>query len=251
MLRTSTCHALLLSLAIAACGPGGGGSDTQDGSSSGGSSSGTTAEPATSTGPTTSGATGEATGDTTAGETGTAADTTSADTGTSSETGATTGATTGDTTGDTGGLPDGACRSNADCDPRMGESCYAPDELNCGACQIPDKPCVEGDGCAGDEACVPFDAPCACNPGETHCIPQCSKDSCGDTAVCNAETGICEPLTCAKDGIVCPPLFDCVPDAEGDGCVRRTCTVDDDCDGAPCVEGECHDTFGACMPPAP
>lgn len=153
---------------------------------------------------------------------------------------------TGDPTGD---LPAGACREEEDC-VGPGESCFTPDRPNCGDCRAPQAPCARDRACGDDEVCVPFTAPCACEPGAGQCVPRCDDD-CGADAVCDEATGKCQPLTCSEDGVECPPHFDCVPGSGGSDCLRRVCDADDECEGSPCVLGHCFDDFGSCAPPAP
>lgn len=213
---------------------------------------------------------GDKTTDTT--DTTTSSSTTSAtgDPTTGTSAGATTTSTTGDdpttgpiittststiTTSTTGGPGDGTCRSDADCDADMFESCFAPDEVNCGDCQIPDDPCDEQMACDFGLTCVPFVAPCACNPGDTQCVPilLCmTDDECPDGQSCDVE-GTCTHETCDAGQALCPPQFDCDPNATTDDhCVRHPCAADDECSaGGFCVEGHCFTSLGACMPPAP
>jgi hypothetical protein len=233
---------------VLACGPDKGDGDgssstgeTQTASTGASEPTGSTTDP---TSPTSVTGTGEAT----TGE-GTTASSISISTSETDATGTTAG--TGDT-GTTDELPPGACRSDADCFAENFEICFAPDEFNCGACQVPETPCMPDDTCAPGLVCVPFMAPCACDPGEGACVPVCDADSCGREASCNAMTGACEPLKCSGDGPACPPLFACVPVRGGeDECQRQACETDEDCGGQPCVEGLCHEGFGVCQPPAP
>ena len=172
--------------------------------------------------------------------------------GSSMSTGGETDAT-GTTDATTGELPPGECRSDADCSAESFESCFAPGELNCGACMVPETPCTLGDACGPGLVYAPFMGPCACNPGEGACVPVCDAESCGREATCNPMTGLCEPWTCFEDGPACPPFFVCAPGrgGEDDRCERQACAVDSDCFGTPCVEGFCYGEYGVCQPPAP
>lgn len=129
----------------------------------------------------------------------------------------------------------------------MFESCYAPDDPNCGPCAVPQMPCQTDENCGPDATCLPFVAPCMCNFGDGECVPFCEPDSCAPGTVCDAVTGVCEPLTCSGDGVVCMPLFECVPGSGGDECQRLSCETDGECGGMPCVEGGCHADFGVCQ----
>ena len=227
MLRLQTCTSLWLLLLIA-CGDGKGTTNSTDGASTSSTSS-------TSHGSSSSSDSHSSSGDGTV----TTAPTTSSASTTDGVT-TTTVADTGEvSTGETGDLPEGACRDSADCTGRF-ESCFAPGKQNCGDCQGPDNPCFDNDGCEDGLVCLPFEAPCACEPG-----------GCGPDADCNVLSGACEPFNCSDDNILCPPHFDCVPGSGGDDCVRHPCSEDADCGGTPCVEGGCHEQFGVCMPPAP
>lgn len=241
---------LLPLLLVLACGDDTKTSATADTTSSTGdtsSSTGDTSDTSTSTtAPTTDGS-AEASNTDTGVDTSTGAPLT---TSTTSTTDLTTTGETGDTT--TGGLPDG-CHDDSECDPDAAEFCFAPDENNCGACQVPDAPCLDQSECDIGLLCVPFDAPCACEPGAMQCVPilPCMNDQqCADDQFCDQNA--CAPATCDGQMFDCPPLFDCVPNsAPKDHCVRRACEADEDCDGAFCVENRCFETLGACMPPAP
>lgn len=167
--------------------------------------------------------------------------------------GPTTGLTsTSESSGSSSGGPmDGSCRSDADCDAGMFESCFAPDEVNCGDCQIPGVPCDAQTLCEPGFACVPFVAACACEPGAMECVAvlACLTDGdCMDDALFCSDK-VCAQKTCDGQMFACPALFDCVADAPGDHCVRRMCSDDGDCDGGLCVEGRCFAEFGNCEPP--
>lgn len=220
-----------LSCLLVAC-PGDGKTDTQD----------PTGETSHSTGAASS--TTAATGDTS--DTGVDASTavvTAADTGSATTTTATTTAAT------TGDLPDGACRSDADC-AAQDEQCFAPGEANCGDCQGPSEPCVLDRDCADGTVCAPFVASCPCDPTARGCVPKCDGD-CGPAATCDPDSGQCVPLTCSQDDLACPPHFHCAPGSGADDCERDTCAADDECDGGFCVESRCHDGLGHCSPLAP
>ena len=239
-LRAIPCtFALLL-----ACGLEKGGSADGTSGSEGGATSSTGDPQTTGTGDPTTGAT-------TSTDTGTDDGTASSVSISTGETGA-TGATgdTGDT-GGTGDLRPGECRSNEDCSDEMSESCFAPGQSNCGACQVPLAPCMFDESCDVGFVCIPFVADCACSNDEGECVPVCEGDSCGPGATCDAVTGRCEPLTCSQDGVTCMPLFACEPGSGGDECQRMTCETDAQCGGMPCVEGGCFESFGVCQLPAP
>lgn len=235
------CRGVMLGLVLAACGTGD--SEASGTSGTSGSSGG---HSSTSGGADSSGGSGSGAGSTsgTGGTSG--APTTGIASGSSGEA-TSTGASTG-------GLPDGVCRSDADCEAGSFEFCFAPDEVNCGECQAPDQPCDPQTMCDPGFVCVPFLAPCACEPGVMQCA---AVVTCGVDADCADDTLFCDPQqtcavkTCDGQGLVCPPLFECVADAPGDHCVRRPCEGDDACDGGVCVEGRCFAEFGHCEPPAP
>lgn len=246
---------LFLSTALALSACGGKGDDTSDSGSSGGPGS-------SSTSATSSSSATDATGSTSATGSGGASEGTSgATTGAASSTSLTTEATDATTTATTvatsdattGGPPDGACRKQEDCDPNGGEICFAPDESNCGACQLPDTPCMVDDDCGPEAVCAPFEAQCACNPGENNCVPvtPCTMDAqCAPEERCDGK--ICVLKTCSQDGLACPPFFDCVQGTGGDECQRIPCATDGDCgDGGFCVKGRCFDVLGMCQLPAP
>lgn len=233
-------------LSLAAC--GGKGEDTSDSGSSGSSS--------TSTGSSSTAGTSGSTDATGSG--GMSEGTTGVTTGATSTTSLTTGSTTDGTTvattvATTDGPPDGSCREQADCDLNGGEICFAPDEANCGACQVPDLPCMVDDDCGADAVCVPFEAPCACNPGENNCVPlkSCKADrDCAPEERCDA--GTCVIKTCSQDGLPCPPFFDCVQGSGGNECQRIFCVSDEDCEGGGfCVKSRCFEVLGMCELPAP
>jgi len=236
-------------LALSAC--GGKGDDTSDSGSSGGPGSSSTSASSSSSATDATGST-SATGSGGASE-GTSGATTGAASSTSLTTDATDATTTATTDATTGGPPDGACRKQEDCDPNGGEICFAPDESNCGACQLPDMPCMVDDDCGPEAVCAPFEAQCACNPGENNCVPvtPCTMDAqCAPEERCDGN--ICVLKTCSQDGLACPPFFDCVPGTGGDECQRIPCATDGDCgDGGFCVKGRCFDGLGMCQLPAP
>lgn len=246
----------LLAIKIS-CGAGqdNGSSDTLTGSSTEVGSTGvgsTIAEmPTTSTDPS-----GPSTGPATASATGTAAEETGM-TGIGSTGGESTGneSTAGESTGtgtDGGGaLPDGECRSDADCDATRFEQCFNADEPNCGACQIDEMQCLTDRDC-GEGVCDQVPIACGCTGPINHvCVAKCTGPAdCGEGEVCDLDTGHCAPVSCTEGG-TCPPLFECVPDSGGDDCVRRSCDADAQCDGGACVEGKCFEGYGLCMPPAP
>ncbi len=222
---------------LAAC--GGGTSDTPG-------STGTTDGSAGTTSATTGlGSSGESSSGGSSGEVSTGSGTTVV--------GPTTGLTGSSGGSSSGGPPDGSCRGDADCDAGMAEFCFAPDEVNCGDCQVPGVPCDAQMLCEPGFACVPFVAPCACEPGAMECVAVlgCLMDAdCMDDALFCSDK-VCAPKTCDGQMIACPELFDCVAEAPGDHCQRRMCSDDGDCGGGFCVEGRCFAEFGMCQPPAP
>jgi len=240
MLRLPTI--VLPLLVLVACGGDGKTSDSADTTGASEASTGDTTASGTSTGDAEASASGE-----TGGEPTTSSTTSSSSTSLTTE----DASSSGDAS--TGGPPDGACRSDADCDDGDFEFCFAPDEANCGACQIPDAPCVDQSECDIGLLCVPFVAACACDPSAMHCVSivPCGSDSdCEDTDFC--DEGTCAARTCDGQMFDCPAFFDCVPDAETDDhCVRHPCVSDDECSGGFCVEGRCFDSLGECSPPAP
>lgn len=239
-------HTITLSLLIlGACGVD---DKTTDGTemtdtSAAASTGADTTAPGTSTGDAEASASGETGVDPTTGPDSTSTSSTSLTTGDASSTG----------DASTGGPPDGACRGDADCDDGDFELCFAPDETNCGACQVPDAPCADQSECDIGLLCVPFIAPCACDPFAMQCVPlvMCESDGdCQDTEVC--DQGACTAKTCDQHMSGCPEFFDCVPDSEpADHCVRHPCAADDECSGGFCVEGRCFEGLGMCSPPAP
>lgn len=238
-------HTIALSLLVlVACGDDGKTTDSADTTGADTSSTGAdTTAPGTSTGDAEASASGETGVDPTTGPDETSTSSTSLTTGDASSSG----------DASTGGPPDGACRGDADCDDREFESCFAPDEANCGACQIPDVPCSDQSECDVGLLCVPFVAPCACDPFAMQCVPivMCESDAdCQATELC--DEGSCAAKTCDQQMFDCPQFFDCVPDSEPtDHCVRHPCAADDECGGGFCVEGACFDSLGECSPPAP
>lgn len=189
--------------------------------------------------------------------------TTTADPVTGTEVGSTGPATTDTSTGElpstsgsseggestSGGLPDGACQSDADCDPNSFESCFSGDDENCGPCQADPMECLQDRDC-GEGVCEEIAIQCGCDGPVSHvCVAKCSSDAdCLDDKVCDLESGHCELVSCTA-GAMCPPQFDCVPDAGGDDCVRHPCESDAECTAGVCVEGGCFDDYGVCMPP--
>ena len=171
------------------------------------------------------------------------------ETGTSTgESPSTSGSSGGESTG--GGLPDGACRSDADCDQNNFESCFTGDDANCGPCQADAMECLQDRDC-GEGVCELIPIQCGCDGPVSHvCVPKCTGDAdCVDDKVCDLDSGRCEFVSCTA-GAVCPPQFDCVPDAGGDDCVRHPCESDAECTDGVCVEGGCFVDYGVCMQPA-
>ena len=141
-------------------------------------------------------------------------------------------------------LGDGRCRSETDCEGRLGDRCLEPGGfLGCGICRMPDpsEVCTDDSMCDG-RVCERDPRDCFCG-GESTCRAGCSADSCEVGEECMPD-GHCGPASC--DGVAeCPSQFDCV---EG-GCVRFRCEGDGDCPGEGwCVRGACYDEPGSCTP---
>jgi len=154
--------------------------------------------------------------------------------------------------GSPGDLPEGKCRSDADCSAERFESCHGPgDPTVCGICREPEEPCTEDNECEGDTVCEHARGTCPTCSGEMECVPRCGGSAgCLEGEACN-EAGHCVDAPCSNDSD-CPDLFLCNSSATAPSCKRRGCQDDAGCpaDGR-CVRDLCWDTFGTCMPPVP
>ncbi len=83
---------------------------------------------------------------------------------------------------------------------------------------------------------------CACD-GERDCVQGCTANAdCDDGESCDLATNRCGRTLCGVDAD-CPPDFAC----GNAGCLRRECETNADCD-AFCVDGQCYQTAGECVP---
>lgn len=180
-------------------------------------------------------------GTSTTGGTGSTAEVTGTGTG---STAATTGApTTG--TGTTGVLPDGQCRTQADCEDF--EQCEPAGAVQCGGatgCTLDGSECSDDAACGGTpespQICVPD--PCC---GLSLCQPGCRVDGdCGLAQRCGPDAR-CAPASCDPQ-TPCPADFSCVEAR----CEPSACSGDGECDGY-CVYGRCSAAPGNCVAPAP
>lgn len=148
--------------------------------------------------------------------------------------------------GSGGGLPEGKCRTIADCKIGL-ETCAPPGSpTGCGTCFMPPSQCTTDAECGGTMICET--AHCACN-GEKSCVEGCtSSAACGVGESCDADHR-CHPVVCAQQ-IDCPVNFLCPPILSA-RCERRACKVDPECDVGYCVEGACYDVPGSCAAPVP
>lgn len=113
--------------------------------------------------------------------------------------------------------------------------------------------CRDRQGCSGALGCVgPNDSYSgrACGPGQ--CSPNGSDGTCAANEYCPFRCGTCQAMgkRCDSDGVTCPANFDCAPSADDrdeNGCARRACTSDADCDCGACVNGRCQDGLGSCL----
>jgi hypothetical protein len=170
--------------------------------------------------------------------------------------GATTGVTTGvtstagstgepTTSGTTGVLPEGSCRTQADCDD-IGQ-CDSPGAVQCGGatgCVLNGMECADDPACGGTPQspmiCVPD--PCC---GLSLCQPGCLTDmDCGPAQRCGADAR-CAAASCDAMA-VCPAGYTCVDKT----CAPTPCTSDAMCEGY-CVNGACSAVLGSCSYPTP
>jgi len=211
---------LVLALGAPACGPGDKTSATEGTGSAG---TGSTSD-ITGTG------TGTGTGSTAA-----LTDTASTSTSTTPTTG----------TGTTGVLPDGKCRTAADCEDF--EQCEPPGAVSCGGdtgCALVGTECVDDAVCGGTpespQICV-TDPCCALG----RCQPGCLADSdCGLAQQCGPDAR-CAAASCDANA-PCPANFSCTADL----CAPTACSGDGECDGY-CLNGRCSAEAGNCIAPAP
>lgn len=114
---------------------------------------------------------------------------------------------------------DDECPGGFSCDPKGEEP------QGCGACVVPEEPCVEDDACADGRVCAPFDGPCSCDAGARECALSCAERGCDDDEVCR-DDGHCTPQTC-EEGYACGDQRTCDTGAEradAHGCVLSLCT---------------------------
>jgi hypothetical protein len=171
------------------------------------------------------------------------------------------------------GPAEGRCESDEQC--AVGEICEATGEYNCPPgvryCRpgCTDSSCSEGWACGDDGRCqaVSCEAGYECPEGQV-CEPEdttadthgCRFLSCPEGYVCdNFQTcdpdesiflSGCRTLRCDEAGAAeCPVNFDCGPaTATGStGCVRRSCSSDEECDCGFCSSGQCMPR-GRCLP---
>lgn len=166
-------------------------------------------------------------------------------------------------------ITDGDCGANAVCVPGPANPCQcmgpgtvcqaACSSDSCalgevcgsgGRCRVAS---CEGDGfaCGADTTCAPERA------GNAHgCAPSlCDTEgfSCPERTTCSPGVGAdahgCRLIHC-KDGAACAENMDCdANSAVGDGCVRRSCATDSDCDCGVCALGQCQSRLFICVNP--
>jgi hypothetical protein len=138
------------------------------------------------------------------------------------------------------GLPDGGCRSSADCTgPDQTYSCYGAYPPGC--------LCNDGPSCTSDSECdagtvcdnSPASQPCHLDGGPICQSPCTADDDCFIWQSCT--TGHCKALPRDR----CPSYLSCSSGARA----AKSCTSDGDCPGGDCVNGSCQGTLGTCERP--
>jgi hypothetical protein len=133
-----------------------------------------------------------------------------------------------------------ACAVGTVCDPARAGDAHGCTPALC-----------DGDGyaCSAESVCD------AARAGDSHhCAPrQCDTEgyTCPEAMVCEPEGNVnehgCRPLHCSE-GFECPPNHDCNPaTAVPNGCVRRSCASDAECDCGACVMEHCQDRLFMCV----
>jgi hypothetical protein len=136
------------------------------------------------------------------------------------------------------------CRTQEHC--TTGGSCAIEPPPGCGICNPAAGDCTDDNGCTGDDLCEPI--PCSCE-GARHCVPGCETTGCALGQVCDADRDRCVEAPCSEARTECPANFVCTW-PEG-GCLRKDCTVDENCPAGWCVLGFCQESLGACYLPPP
>lgn len=149
-----------------------------------------------------------------------------------------------------GGCGNGDCRTQDDCGGS--QACQLPDPPGvCGIACNQERQCETNDDCTDDQACVEYIGNCCFNRElSSRCQARCSATSCPDGEMCNVD-GECVVIACTDD-MSCPEHHFCRVGEAGprfNGCVRRTCTSDDECGDGACVHGRCWDEPGTCAEP--
>jgi hypothetical protein len=139
------------------------------------------------------------------------------------------------------GLPDGACRSNADC-PQSGNfaftTCAGP--AGAGGCVCEELPsCTDDSQCDAGAFCTSDAGVPACHGPGSFCFPEChSARDCQYWQACTG--GRCVAMPCDQ----CPSYLSCGSGA----CAPKSCAGDGDCPGGYCVDSTCSGTLGTCVP---
>ena len=148
-------------------------------------------------------------------------------------------------------LPEGSCRTSADC-TGDGMVCLMP--WDCSAPGLPPMECGGAGSCGEGETCHDYPAGCAGLWLESQCGPACAEGTdCGAGFVCREAA--CRAHRC-DDGFTCLANQDC--DAayafaerphDYHGCTFKLCADDSACPQAHyCVEGYCLPGAGTCGP---
>lgn len=133
-------------------------------------------------------------------------------------------------------VPDGSCRTTADCDESQFQGCFGPSGCQGGCESLPS--CTEDSQCDAGTVCQgPMQGSCVME-GDLNCAPPCTSD--GDCALPTQQCsgGHCAPIPCDQ----CPPYLSCTNGA----CAAKACTSDADCPGGYCVNATCMGTLGTC-----
>jgi hypothetical protein len=164
---------------------------------------------------------------------------------------------------------DGDCGANSVCAPGPANpcQCMGPGKVCKAACSS--DSCAPGEVCGSDRHCrvascdsdgfvCGADATCARErAGNAHgCAPsRCDTEgfSCPVRTTCSPGAGAdahgCRLIHC-KNGAACAENTDCDSNsAVGDGCVRRACETDGDCDCGVCALGQCQSQLFVCVNP--
>ncbi len=150
-----------------------------------------------------------------------------------------------------GSPTNGLCRSADDC--ATAPICLPPGGTlpdDCLPCQPARHDCNTNADCAPRSVCASIARDCTCmNEPSMVCVPSCADGSapCDAGETCGA-SGLCVPTPC-NAGYTCGVNTSCQvgsPQADDHGCVRKTCTMDADCDCGACVGGACYDGPGVC-----